>query len=376
LLSRQAKAFTRYIGQPTDPNMRAVSDYCHGWNQTNFKAGLCPALLRCVLDNVASDISAGMQSGGNIASLVPTITALLGAPPLDLVQMAIVSPHRALATCCFSIGLPSGLFRQLKPLLPRLGDRIEHEAKLREWVFQLPTSSSDKWQYGWRNTLIRSFVDAIILLLAALMLWYSWTVNIKIMITWRCEYGLLLFLWPMSCIAWLLVAMLLLHLMKQDMQILYFDTSPTNPKALNVLQLMVLPYRLPRPSALPRAEAQRLPKQGSSEESKAVTDTNQPSSERTTVTSAARNEQTTKATTTFSGYTSPTVVIRIRMPHDFGIRSWRWYEAILEALAVGIYLYATFVLTSVLFMSGEMALDFACVVTLCLSGVRILGTLF
>ena len=72
----------------------------------------------------------------------------------------------------------------------------------------------------------------------------------------------------------------------------------------------------------------------------------------------------------------PTVLIRITMPHDFGVRSWRWYEAILEALAVGIYLYATFVLTSAQFFTGEMALTFASLVTLCLSGVRILGTLF
>jgi len=136
-----------------------------------------------------------MQSGSNIARLVPTITALIGAPPLDLVQMAILSPHRALATCCFSIGLSSGLFRQLKPLLPRLGDKIEHEPKVREWVFQLPTSSSEKWQSGWRNTLVRLLIDVLMLGLAALMLWCSWKITTETMVSWRCEYGLLLFLW-------------------------------------------------------------------------------------------------------------------------------------------------------------------------------------
>ncbi|KAI4233880.1 MAG: hypothetical protein LQ349_004125, partial [Xanthoria aureola] len=39
------------------------------------------------------------------------------------------------------------------------------------------------------------------------------------------------------------------------------------------------------------------------------------------------------------------VTIRITMPSSFGWRSWRWYEAVIETLAVGVYLYATFVLT-------------------------------
>lgn len=71
-----------------------------------------------------------------------------------------------------------------------------------------------------------------------------------------------------------------------------------------------------------------------------------------------------------------TIVICISMPQEYGIRSWRWYEAILETLAVGIYLYATFVLSSTVFMSGEMALTFATTMTICLSGVRLLGSLF
>lgn len=72
----------------------------------------------------------------------------------------------------------------------------------------------------------------------------------------------------------------------------------------------------------------------------------------------------------------PKIVIQITMPDDFGLRSWRWYEAFLETIAVGIYLYATFVLTSSLFMSGDMALTYASIVTLCLSGLRILGSIF
>ncbi|KJX94176.1 hypothetical protein TI39_contig4211g00017 [Zymoseptoria brevis] len=43
---------------------------------------------------------------------------------------------------------------------------------------------------------------------------------------------------------------------------------------------------------------------------------------------------------------APTIVLAISMPYENSIRRWRWYEAVIETLAVGICLYATFVLTS------------------------------
>jgi hypothetical protein len=55
--------------------------------------------------------------------------------------------------------------------------------------------------------------------------------------------------------------------------------------------------------------------------------------------------------------------------------SWGWFEAILEALAVGIYLYATFVLTSLLYLSGQQAIVYATPMSLSLSAIRVWGTL-
>lgn len=55
--------------------------------------------------------------------------------------------------------------------------------------------------------------------------------------------------------------------------------------------------------------------------------------------------------------------------------SWRWFESTIEALAVGAYLYATFVLTSSLFLSGEQAMIYATVMILSLSAIRILEAL-
>ena len=70
------------------------------------------------------------------------------------------------------------------------------------------------------------------------------------------------------------------------------------------------------------------------------------------------------------------VTIRITMPSNFGWRSWRWYEAVIETIAVGVYLYATFVLTSLLFLNADKAIGYATVMALCLSMVRILTVLF
>ena len=77
-----------------------------------------------------------------------------------------------------------------------------------------------------------------------------------------------------------------------------------------------------------------------------------------------------------SPHERPTFTIRIEMPFETGIRSWRFYEAIIETLAVGIYLYATFVLTSLMFLSGSEAILYACVLILSLAVVRLLSLLF
>ncbi len=77
---------------------------------------------------------------------------------------------------------------------------------------------------------------------------------------------------------------------------------------------------------------------------------------------------TTSISTTAKG---PCFTVNITMPSDHGLFSWRWYEAIIETLAVGIYLYATFVLTSVLFLSGEEGIIYAVVMVLSLAAVRV-----
>jgi len=58
------------------------------------------------------------------------------------------------------------------------------------------------------------------------------------------------------------------------------------------------------------------------------------------------------------------ITITITMRHE------SWFEATIETLAVGIYLYATFVLTGSLFLSRELAIIDATVMVLSLGAIR------
>lgn len=96
-----SRAMTRYIGDPTDGSTQSISQHCGGFDQIDSTTFRCLGLMHCVLDSLPSDTAAGFQSRGTVAGLVPTILALIAASPLEPVQLALLSPHRALATVCF-----------------------------------------------------------------------------------------------------------------------------------------------------------------------------------------------------------------------------------------------------------------------------------
>jgi hypothetical protein len=195
VLATTSQAMTRYVGDPTDNTTQRISQQCGGSDQINFTAGRCPSLMRCVLDNLPSDSAAGFQSGGAIAGLLPTILALIAASPLELVQLAFLSPHRALATACFGIGLPSGLFRQLRATDTSLNDSKPNTPQTREWTFHLPSVRATVSRKSWRDAGVTIIIDALILGLCAVSVWYNYRVSSRVMVTWRCEYGWLVFMW-------------------------------------------------------------------------------------------------------------------------------------------------------------------------------------
>ena len=82
LLAIPVRAVQRTIGLSSDGRTQEVVQDCFSQGNSTapegFNFGECPRLVKCVLDGLPSDVAAGMQSGANISSLVPTILAIVG----------------------------------------------------------------------------------------------------------------------------------------------------------------------------------------------------------------------------------------------------------------------------------------------------------
>jgi len=81
-------------------------------------------------------------------------------------------------------------------------------------------------------------------------------------------------------------------------------------------------------------------------------------------------------TETYFIYGAHCITVRVVMPTNSGVRSWRTLETFVEVIAVGIYLYATFVLMSLVFFTAQRAIVFATQMAICISFVRVIGLLF
>ncbi|MCJ1429741.1 hypothetical protein MMC29_007656, partial [Sticta canariensis] len=360
-----ALAFNRTAGPPQDHRFAAASRACNGSNPANFQFQRCSVLIACVYNKLDEAFKASLGSGTNIASLLPTILVLIGSPTRELIELAFLSPHRAIAVCCFGIGLPSGLFRQLRPLPLQSFNFDDLDLRVREWTIFLPSISHRQWQH----LAAKLVVDSTIIALVSIMFWRNLVVTSFTMVPWRCEYTWLLPAWPLACISWLLAAFILLHFMKESIRIY----NPADPRTqYSLLALMSLPYTVTSRQhshlALPPSSSSFS--YGSGEEmdtmptshSGAIPNRYQPVS-RSHIGEPQRHALSPSAgglmrrsSTALLAESSNCVTVRIVMPSSFGFRSWRCYETMIETTAVGIYLYATFVLTSLLFLNADGAI--------------------
>jgi hypothetical protein len=175
---------------------------------------------------------------------------------------------------------------------------------------------------------------------------------------------------------WIIIAVGLLHWMKES-AVVFITNDPT--RTYSIMQLMALPYRF-GPNRFEQSRVESPPHASRENRFKsAAMSTIELASSSNTLQQPNQLElltTTTNRSNTIATYGQDYVTVRITMHSNFGIRSWRCFEAIIECLAVGIYLYATFVLTSTLFLNADKAIEYATVMALCLSGVRILSVLF
>ncbi|KAE9407535.1 hypothetical protein BT96DRAFT_1014091 [Gymnopus androsaceus JB14] len=365
-----AQAIHREIGAQ-DPIIKTAVDTCFAspsnsttyGGEVGYQAGLCPNLINCIMDNISPADSAGMSAGSTIASLLPTILALVGAGPIELVQLAFASPIRAAATCLFGVGLPSGLFRQL---------RTSSHAPIGE--FEMSES---------RDPVV---ADIIIVGLAGIMLWRNWVIGSITMVTFRCEYSWLLFCWPMACLLWLSSALLSLFFMSKEIRI----TLEGHKSSFG--EIIMLPYRnrLPAAPVLPSRSVPvredvplRAPGMHPGAEEELP---NQPYSRRpgtshsnsTAVNSPPISKFRDDARVdlpltprTAVGIPEISFTVTIVMRKE---TFWQWYETGIETVAVGVYLYATIVLGSILFLTGQSSIEYVVLMVLSLAVIRIVGT--
>jgi hypothetical protein len=151
----------------------------------------------------------------------------------------------------------------------------------------------------------------------------------------------------------------------------------------SIWKLMTLPYTLDmKPTSIPPSARSQLPE--TTKDALAGAQETAAETVRTTTYSVdivQLDGKDTKRvplarTETYLGYGEHCITVQIVMPSNFGVRSWRTLETTIEVLAVGIYLYATFVLMSLSFFTAERAIVFATQMAICLSFVRLFGLLF
>jgi hypothetical protein len=178
---------------------------------------------------------------------------------------------------------------------------------------------------------------------------------------------------PIACFVWLLIAVALLHIIAQKMEITFSEDSPGTRRSR--LDLLLLPYRTPHAI---REERNSIKKQSpvptpnaleTSDKQVPILASNTREPDDFAI-NESRRLSPHSLTRSFSSQTflDPHFTITITMRHE---NHWGWFEAAIETLAVGLYLYATFVLTSSLFLSGEQAIIYATVMVLSLGAIRV-----
>ncbi|KAF7969084.1 hypothetical protein HWV62_28328 [Athelia sp. TMB] len=261
------------------------------------------------------------------------------AGPIELIQLAFASPIRAFATCMFGVGLPSGLFRQLRTGTHSGSSEMQetHDPCTRKWQIYIAKPHASKLDIA-----RRVLADTVIVGLASVMLW----------------------------------------------------RNPTTQSSLPNPFTMPLPFPVPQlPSDTPSSLAFPEPRPGldsrwaSSEQQMAHDVYGQPSSSPTspnhlvpqrrpafpdtpspTTTKFRPDSYTTTKTAIGLAAQSFTVTIKMRK-EPF----WQFYEAGLETVAVGVYLYATIVLGSTIFLTGQTGIEYTVLMVLSLAVIRIVG---
>ncbi|KAH6637194.1 hypothetical protein F5144DRAFT_569883 [Chaetomium tenue] len=311
--------------------LKEVSDTCHGNDPAQFLYHQCSEFINCFLHNTSEVLKADMAVGTTLVSLLPTILLLIAKPPMDLVQQGLISPHRALAMACFSIGLPQQMFSKLRPVLPGFW-KLEGKEANRTRVLEIPVPIPTKRPF--LPFASRVFTDFVVLACAGVMLWRTWAVSSWVMVPWKCESSILQFAWPVGCLFWMALVLPLLHVMSDNIEFincLYPQTKYTWP------QVFLLPY------------TQRF----------------RPRMEDEMGGLSAEEQDRMRC-----------IRVVITMPYTSGFRSWLVYDLIIEILGSALYFYGTFVWLSCVFLTAVPAIGYVGATVACYVAMMAINSLF
>jgi hypothetical protein len=263
---------------------------------------------------------------------------------MEIINLAFASPLQGIVMCVFGIGLPHNLFRQFSSTdhsTQNPNTPTSEELRVRQWTIPVP---SPQWQGS--NQVKAVAIDLAFLVLLSVMIWQTVTLNYSSVVSWRCDYSFLLICWPVACVFWLIMAMAGLFMLAQKIRIRYRKNDQEEWSEVSWLALIQHRYNLP----------ERFHREDDTASSAVYL----VMEDRQDVRRRGKSSQSR-----YGAYYS----VEITMRYDW---AWQYYEAATEALAVGIYLYATFVLTSSLFVSGSTGIIYMTVMVCCLSAIRVL----
>ncbi|CAG7563856.1 unnamed protein product [Fusarium equiseti] len=336
----------RFPGDAHSVTTRERALECHADDPDSWGYDACSILIRCILENLDDLFKSDLAIGTTILGLVPSILIIAAANPEDIVRLALVSQHRALAVSIFGISLSPSLYARATPLKSELREDSE-----RTWDIQISRFTK---RPSSKHVAFKPLADLGILGMASVALWQCWVVNSATMVQWLCESPLLLFTWPLANMTWVIFAVLLLHSMVESIEFKH----PSLNISYAWWEVLLLPYTLDFEKRL-TWDVKWLP------------------------ISAPSIGQMFELpylwlVSSGSAISSDTVVLRIvvKMSNDLHTSKWQMYFFIIEFCAIGIYFYATFVLLSAVFIGAVGNVRFGAMMAGLYAAIRFVQCIF
>ena len=385
-LSPSPAIISRYPGGSKNVYVDRLGTDCNATDPDSWGYGACSKLIICIFDGLSDIEKSDTAIGTTILGLLPSIMLNAAAQPQDIVQLALISPLRGIATAAFTVGFSSGVFEKLKPM-----GFISTKKNPQTWHIPLAHIGHE---WSWKHVFFKLLADVMIVTSAGIMLWQTWLVNSAVLVQWLCQSPLMIFTWPLVNMVWVLVAILLLYGMVDEISFKH----ATEDETYTWWQVLMMPYNLdveniwkwsfsckhisflgpgaPKWLKSPSIEFTRTPITKSPK--LIIPDTVQSKP----ATPASRSSRPTtppepsfKLANSIQGTSDYYIRVVIKMPENSKLKSWDTYFILIEAFAMAIYFYATIVLLSALFIGARGSVKFAALMAGLCVGVRILGSL-